>query len=283
MPELPEVETIASALRNGGRNGPPVTGLVIRKVHVLWERSLAYPAPIVFGEQIAGQRIMDVSRRAKFLVIILEEAYLFIHLRMSGDIRVEAGLDESGEPVAYYPHDRMVFHFDPTPDGTLRMAFNDPRKFGRVWLVKDPDDVTGMLGPEPFSEDFSPEMFFSKLQKTNRQIKPLLLDQRFIAGMGNIYTDEALHIARIHPLRISSSLSAEEAENLWNAIRYVLSEGIRRNGASFDWVYRGGDFQNSFQVYQRSGATCYRCGAMIMKITVGQRGTHFCPVCQELH
>jgi formamidopyrimidine-DNA glycosylase len=113
-----------------------------------------------------------------------------------------------------------------------------------------------------------------------RLLKPLLLDQGFLAGLGNIYTDEALHLARLHPNRIAGQLSDEEAGRLWVAIRAVLDEGIRRQGASIDWVYRGGDFQNSFRVYQRTGLPCPVCGTVIVRRVVGQRGTHFCPVCQ---
>ncbi|HEX9019391.1 MAG TPA: zinc finger domain-containing protein, partial [Anaerolineaceae bacterium] len=115
---------------------------------------------------------------------------------------------------------------------------------------------------------------------TRRQLKPLLLDQTFLAGLGNIYADEALFAARLHPLRNSSTLTQEEAGRLWTGIRAVLAEGIRRNGASIDWAYRGGDFQNHFMVYQRTGLPCYTCGSPVERITVGQRGTHFCPHCQ---
>ncbi|MBE0695575.1 MAG: hypothetical protein IH586_01500, partial [Anaerolineaceae bacterium] len=119
-----------------------------------------------------------------------------------------------------------------------------------------------------------------RLHSVNRMIKPLLMEQSFIAGLGNIYTDEALHLAGIHPLRSSASINLNEAVLLWSSIRSVLNEGIRRNGASIDWVYRGGDFQNTFHVYQRTGEPCLRCGTIISRIVVGQRGTHFCPTCQ---
>jgi formamidopyrimidine-DNA glycosylase len=108
----------------------------------------------------------------------------------------------------------------------------------------------------------------------------LLLDQTFIAGLGNIYTDEALHMAQLHPLIISNSLDTSQSKRLWSSIRQVLQEGIERQGASIDWVYRGGDFQNYFRVYQRTGEACLRCGSPIVRITVGQRGTHFCAKCQ---
>jgi formamidopyrimidine-DNA glycosylase len=115
-----------------------------------------------------------------------------------------------------------------------------------------------------------------------RQIKPLLLDQSFLAGLGNIYADESLNLARIHPLQRADRLTKAEARRLLASIRSVLAEGIRRNGASIDWVYRGGDFQNHFRVYQRTGQPCPRCGTPVERIVVGQRGTHFCPHCQTL-
>ncbi len=118
------------------------------------------------------------------------------------------------------------------------------------------------------------------LHRKHRQLKPLLLDQSFLAGLGNIYTDEALHIARLHPLTLSDTLTEEQARALHEAIHNVLDEGIRRNGASFDWVYRGGEFQNYFRVYDRKDQECPVCGTKIVRILVGQRSTHFCPVCQ---
>jgi formamidopyrimidine-DNA glycosylase len=140
--------------------------------------------------------------------------------------------------------------------------------------------VLGNLGPEPLDEGFTADALHAMLQTRRRQLKPLLLDQTFLAGLGNSYTDEALHTAGLHPLRLTDSLNAAEAQALWTAIRAVLNEGIRRNGASIDWVYRGGDFQNTFRVYQRTGQACPVCGAPVERILVGQRGTHFCPRCQ---
>jgi len=116
----------------------------------------------------------------------------------------------------------------------------------------------------------------------HRALKPLLLDQAFIAGMGNIYTDEALHLAGLHPLRRSDSLTPPEARALWRSIRRALRAGLRHGGASVDWVYRGGNFQNHFRVYQRAGEPCFNCGTPIRRIVVGQRGTHFCPKCQRI-
>ncbi len=279
MPELPEVETVSRALRLGGRGGESILGREVAGGELLWGRTLAEPLPEMFFARIQGQQITGVGRRGKFLIIHLSQDTLLIHLRMSGDIRIEAELDDKGQPVPLQLHDRLVLHF---MDG-MRLAFNDVRKFGRVWLVDNPEQVLAKLGPDPFEPDFTAQAFYERLQQHNRQIKPLLLDQTFIAGLGNIYTDEALHVAGIHPLRSSARISREEAERLWTGIRAVLSEGIRRNGASIDWVYRGGDFQNSFQVYQRTGEPCQTCGTPIVRITVGQRSTHFCPTCQLLN
>ncbi|HUF38677.1 MAG TPA: zinc finger domain-containing protein, partial [Anaerolineales bacterium] len=156
----------------------------------------------------------------------------------------------------------------------------DTRKFGRVWLVDDPEELFAGLGPEPLGDDFTPEWLFENLQTRSRQIKPLLLDQGFLAGVGNIYADESLHRAAIHPLRRSQTVSEPEARALWGHLRDVLHESINNNGASIDWVYRGGTFQNVFRVYGRTGEPCPNCGGVIEKIVVGQRGTHLCPNCQ---
>ena len=231
------------------------------------------PEPHAFSTLIEGQQIKSVGRRGKFLHFTLSKQHLLIHLRMSGDIHLET--EDSPRDTK---HDRVVFSLD---DGN-RMAFNDTRKFGRVWLVDDPLEVTGGLGPEPLDEALTSEAFYTRLKQNKRLVKPLLLDQSFIAGLGNIYTDECLFAAGIHPQSRASSLDQQQATALLAAIRQVLLEGIKRNGASIDWVYRGGDFQNHFQVYQRDGQPCYRCGAIIQRITVGQRGTHFCPHCQPL-
>ena len=149
--------------------------------------------------------------------------------------------------------------------------------------MRDTSDLFANLGPEPFDEELTPAVFADMLQKRSRQLKPLLIDQSFLAGIGNIYADEALFKARLHPLRQSDSLTLTEAGDLLESIRFVLTKGIDQKGASIDWVYRGGDFQNYFQVYQQTGNPCPRCGKPIEKIKVGQRGTHFCPACQRIN
>ena len=276
MPELPEVETIARALRQGGRNGPAILGQVLDSADVLWERSIAQPDVAQFRQRLAGQAVDQVTRRGKFICLALSRDNLFIHLRMSGDLRVESSRDERGATRPLEKHDRVVFNFA----GGLRMAFNDARKFGRVWLAADASQVTGSLGPEPLSPAFTAADHNQRLQKTHRQLKPLLLDQSFLAGLGNIYTDESLHAARLNPSLPANRVSPDQADRLWTAIRQALEEGIQRNGASIDWVYRGGNFQNHFRVYQRTGKPCPVCGTLIQRRLIGQRSTHFCPVCQ---
>ncbi len=265
MPELPEVETIVRSLSS------IIIGTEILSTKLLWEKSLAAPSPESFSSLIINQTIENITRRGKYIHLHLTSVHLFVHLRMSGDLLVY--------PKPYTPgkHDRLLLELN---NGKY-LIFNDTRKFGRVWLTLHPEDVIGNLGPEPLDQNFSAQDLFKALQSKHRSIKPLLLDQSFIAGLGNIYTDEALHISGIHPLRISDTITYIEALNLFSAIRTVLLEGIEHNGASIDWVYRGGNFQNYFRVYGRENELCSTCGTKISKITVGQRGTHFCQKCQE--
>ena len=266
MPELPEVETIARRLE------PELVGRTIKEADLRWFRTLAAPAPKRFKEQVKGQRIKQVTRRAKYFILRLSDFDLLIHLRMSGDLFTR---NSTTEPEK---HDRLVLKLS----GNKSLVFNDTRKFGRVWLMADAQEVLGKLGPEPLGTDFTPQWLYASLQKKHRQLKPLILDQTFLAGLGNIYTDEALHIAKLHPLGLSDSVSLKQAQALHEAIRKVLQEGIKRNGASIDWAYRGGEFQNYFRVYDRDGEPCFVCGTPIQKLVVGQRGTHICPECQVL-
>jgi len=266
MPELPEVETFARALK------PELVGKTVLSTDLRWARTLATPSPVQFKKQIVGQRIVDVSRRAKYLILRLEDYSFLVHLRMSGDLIIRRG------KIKPEKHDRLLLHLS----NQNYLAFNDTRKFGRVWLTNKPDEILGKLGPEPLEEQFTAQWLFENLHTRQRQLKPLLLDQTFLAGLGNIYTDESLHIAKLHPQRASNTVSQKQAGALCEAIRTVLKEGIRRNGSSIDWVYRGGDFQNYFRVYGRDGEPCPVCGRAIQKLTVGQRGTHICPNCQRL-
>jgi formamidopyrimidine-DNA glycosylase len=272
MPEMPEVETIVHELRDGSRmRGPSVIGQTIESVTVRWPRHIARPSARELQARLAGQKIRGVARRGKYLVFQLTRDVLLIHLKMSGDLMVVNG------KAAPDKHAHTVFHFK----GGRSLRFSDTRKFGKVWLVPSAEEVTSELGPEPLERGFTARKLEAMLQAHRRALKPLLLDQTFVAGLGNIYTDEALHYAKLHPLRRSDSLTPAEVHALWQGIRRALRAGLRHNGASLDWVYRGGNMQHHFRVYNRAGEPCYNCGAPIRRTVVGQRGTHFCPQCQK--
>lgn len=271
MPELPEVESLARALRQGGADGaPPLVGRRIVGVRLNWPGHVDRPSPRTFRARLRGRTVRAVGRRAKYLVVELDRGTLLLHLRMSGDLR----LAPTGSPPDRFT--RSILRLD---DG-WELRFSDARKFGRLFLVDDPAEVVGGLGPEPLERSFTAPMLARRLRTTRRVLKPLLLDQRVVAGVGNIYADEALHRAGLHPARRSDSLSPEEAGALWRGLRAALRQGLRHNGASIDWVYRGGDYQNHFRVYQRAGEPCPVCGTPIVRIVLAQRGTHFCPTCQ---
>ncbi len=270
MPELPEVETFQRFLAQGRDGVPSILGKTIQGADLLWEGALATPSPAEFLGRVQGQSVKGIARRGKHLLIHLSADTLVLHFRMSGEVVVEA----QTEPLGV--HYRLVLNFA----GGDRLAFNNPRKFGRVWLVADPEALLAHLGPEPLGEDFNPQAFYNILQSCHQQIKYLLLDQKAIAGLGNIYTDEALHLSKIHPRTKSDTLNFEQAKLLWENIRHVLREGIGNQGTSFDWIYKGGDYQRLLRVYKRTGDPCPTCGTPIERIRVAQRGTHYCPTCQ---
>ena len=270
MPELPEVETIARTLRLGTNGLPGLPGRTVTHALIQWARTLAEPLPAIFASQIEGLTFKDVSRRGKFLVCEIPPFYLLTHLRMSGDLKIVTLAEPAGS------HDRVTLELD----NNTRLVFNDTRKFGRMWFTPNPESVLQSLGPDALDPDLQPEKFFGMLHGKKRMLKPLLMDQSFLAGLGNIYTDEALFLARLHPATRADTLSLEQASQLLNAIRSVLFEGIKRNGASIDWVYRGGTFQNHFNVYRQTGKDCLRCGNIITRTIIGQRSTHYCPACQ---
>jgi formamidopyrimidine-DNA glycosylase len=270
MPELPEVETIARRLRHGTSHSPPLPGQRIERAILHWPRHVVTPSPAAFRRRIKAQIIRDVQRRGKFLLFPLSEGTLIIHLRMSGDLEIAA----RETPADRF--ERTVFVLQ----SGWALRFNDARKFGQVYLLDDPQELFAPLGPEPLDPRFTAKKLADLLSGRRGAIKPLLLSQNFIAGMGNIYADEALHLAGLHPLRTADSLSPGEIHALWLGIRKALRMGLRSNGASIDWVYRGGQFQDRLRVYQRTGQACRSCGTPIRRIVVGQRGTHYCPHCQ---
>ena len=265
MPELPEVETVVRGLRG------PLVGRTFTGVTVLWPNSIKTPVPEL-KSRLPGQRIEAITRRGKYLQFHLSSSdTLLIHLKMSGDLLVEPADD----PV--HQHVRTVFDLD----NHHQLRFKDMRKFGRVYLVDDPLLVVGKLGPEPLADNFTANDFKALFQRRKGRLKPLLLNQEFIAGIGNIYADESCFIARIDPRRQVDTLSAADLEALYRSIRQALNAGITHKGASLDEVYRGGEFQNHFQVYGRTGEPCLTCGAEIQRIVLGGRSTHFCSHCQK--
>ncbi len=271
MPELPEVETVVRSLY------ADVVGRVFVAIMAYWPRQIAPLSPQEFASRLTGRYVQSLHRRGKYIVFDLDAGALLIHLKMTGRLYVvPKGVS--------HPDDRWlraVFEMD---DGH-ELRFSDPRRFGRLLLVDLAEEVTGQLGPEPLSEDFTLEIFRTRLTARRGTIKPLLLDQHFVAGIGNIYADEALWSAGIDPRRKVDTLKPEEVESLYIALRAVLLSGIEHQGASVNWYRKPdgtkGEQQDHFNVYDRTGKPCSRCGTVIQKISLGQRGTHYCPVCQK--
>ena len=270
MPELPEVETITRNLREGILDRPPLPGQVIQAIILRWPRHIVRPSPTTFRAKVKGCEILDVQRRGKFIVIPLDQGALLFHLMMSGDLYVAPSLTPREK------HEHTIFSLEEN----WELRFHDPRKFGRIFWLLDPDEVLGNLGIEPLSTAFTSQKLAQLLHTRQRTLKPLLLDQTIIAGIGNIYADEALHRARLHPARRSDTLTKQEIQALHRGIRAALRKGIKLQGASIDWMYKGGDFQNHFRVYGRTGEACPVCRDPIQRIVLGQRSTHYCPSCQ---
>jgi formamidopyrimidine-DNA glycosylase len=271
MPELPEVETVVRGLR------PVLVGRTLQAMWCDWPRAIHSPSPEEFAQRIRGQRVAAVERRAKYIVIQLEHDYLLVHLKMTGRLYVSPC--ERVEDADRWVHVRFAL------DGAEELRFSDSRKFGRVYLTSNPDRITGTLGPEPLAESFTAAEFAQRLKLRDKGIKALLLDQTFIAGVGNIYADEALLRARIHPLTRSRDLTDAQITALYEAVRAALTDGIAREGASVNWYRKAdgsrGSAQDSLFAYGREGLPCLVCGTPIQKMRVAQRGTHFCPSCQS--
>ncbi len=282
MPELPEVETVARDLR------ARVTGATIVGARCSWARTLRTHTPEAFAETISGRRVEAVGRRAKLVVIELSgDVALTIHLKMTGQLFVVPA-DAPEDPYV-----RLVLEL---ADGR-EVRFRDIRKFGKVGLYgRDPvtreltSEVGGAavfasLGPEPLDPAFTLRDFRRRLRRRKGRLKPLLLDQSFLAGVGNIYADEALWTARLHPLRTVGTLRPPDERRLYEAVRTILAEAILRRGSSVDdYTAPDGDgsMQERLQVYQRTGEPCPRCGHPVKRIVIAVRSTHFCSWCQRL-
>ncbi len=270
MPELPEVETVARDLR-GLILGATITGAVNT-----WPRTLRTHEPEAFDAAIGGRRIEAVGRRGKQLVIALSGgATLTIHLKMTGQLFV---VPAGQRPDPYV---RLTLGLE---DGR-EIRFRDIRKFGRVGLYTGEAESVADYGPEPLDDAFTLARFRARIRARRGRLKPLLLDQGFLAGIGNIYADEALWQARLHPLRSAASLRRPDERRLYGAIRGVLAEAVARRGSSIDdYTAPEGDgsMQERLLVYQRAGEACPRCGRPIRRIVIGARATHFCSWCQRL-
>lgn len=270
MPELPEVETVVRGLRG------PLVGQQIANMWHDWAPTIHLPGAAEFAARIAGQTVRAINRRGKYILIELEHDTLVVHLKMSGRLYV-ADAKSTNEA------DRWV-HVRFDLDNGKQLRFSDVRKFGRVYLTNDLASLLAHLGPEPLSDDFTLEGFRAGMEGRKRAIKAQLLDQEFVAGVGNIYADEALFRAGIHPAAAAGTLTAEETARLQQTIHDALVDGIKHEGASINWYRKPdgqkGESQNHFYVYGRTGLPCRQCGTAINKIRVAQRGTHFCPLCQ---
>ena len=274
MPELPEVETVVRDLCQADVVGRTITG-----TRISWPRTIEGMAQSTFCDRLCGCRILDIQRRAKYIVIpISSRQWLLIHLRMTGRLHLEA----SRVPVAL--HERVALQLD---DGR-ELRFIDTRKFGRWILTENVASVLGVLGPEPLAPDFRVKHLAHILHAHQRMLKPMLLDQHIIAGLGNIYVDEALWEAGLHPCRSSKSLSSSDVNRLHRAIRTVLHRGIRSMGTSlgtgkgnfYSVAGRRGRNQDGLRVFRRQGNPCPRCNTQIERLIVAQRSTHLCPTCQ---
>lgn len=271
MPELPEVETIVRGLRSD------LTGRLITGAVVLWPRTVEPLPPDAFAARINGQRIEALDRRGKYAILRLSRDHLFIHLRMTGRLYITT----AGQ---FHEADRWLRVMLLLDDGR-ELHFSDARKFGRLYLTDRPEQVLGALGPEPLSEAFTPDLFRHLMTGRRGALKPLLVNQSFLAGIGNIYADEALWLAQLHPRRPVDTLTPEEIERLYYAIRTALREGIDHEGASVNWYRKpdgsAGEQQDHFKAYGQRGKPCPRCATPIERMTLGQRGTYFCPHCQR--
>ena len=272
MPELPEIQTIVDELR------PQLLRRVFTGLETDWPPVLITAPLPQFRARLVGQRILEGRRRGKYLLFLLSGGdTLLIHLMMSGHLSIL----RSSEPCDRHTHTRLLL------DDGRELRFRDVRKLGRAYLVADPAEVLGHLGPEPLGEEFTLHRFRDLIARRRGRLKSLLINQRFLAGLGNIYADETLFAARLHPLRAADALSDQEIECLYQSIRRVLSCAVADQGTTLDDAAyrrpdgRAGNYQNQLRVYGREEELCPLCGTSIQRIVVGGRGTHFCPHCQR--
>jgi len=268
MPELPEVQTVVNHIR-GDLIGKKILGIM-----PLWKKSLQNFKPKDLSIKNKKNRILDVRRRAKFIIIDLGDFIIAVHLRMTGKLYLQEG-------SAIPKYTRAIIKLK----NSKNLIFDDIRKFGRIYLYKNLIEIDRKLGPEPLEKEFTDEWLYDNLQKRNRNLKALLLDQSFIAGLGNIYIDESLWESGIHPNSISSAISKPKVSLLHNSIQNILIKAIDNHGTtfmSFSFLNgRIGSYTNELKIFGKQGDPCKTCGGLIKKIKVAGRGTHICSTCQK--
>lgn len=276
MPELPEVQTVCNDLKNARIIGNIITGAVVS-----WPRIIHGLKPKEFVNQIINRKIIAIERRGKYIHLLLDDNWhLFIHLRMSGRLNLVEAIEEP------FLHEHVVLYLN----NKRSLKYHDTRKFGRWNLTQDPEDVIGHLGVEPLTKEFDADYLFDLCKQSKKIIKPFLLDQSNIAGIGNIYADEALFLAGIHPETPSNKLPFEKIDLLHLSIKKVLQQGIKNLGTTlgtgktnfYSVARKKGKNKDRLQVFRREGENCFVCGHKIIKLVVAQRGTHICPQCQKL-
>jgi formamidopyrimidine-DNA glycosylase len=270
MPELPEVETVKNQL------APHIIGHTITKVTLHWERMVKGQDAAEFLRLVTGQKILDMTRHGKYLIVDLSSGNkLIIHLKMTGSLILGKS---DAEPPKYT---RAIIHLD---DGQ-NVFFRDPRKFGVLNLVKDLREIEGKLGPEPLGKEFTLKYFTEGLAKRTAPIKAFILEQKFIAGVGNMYADEALFLARIDPRRAANALKKSEIKRLYDAIHEVLLAGLKYGGASVVTYFHPdgtvGTAHQHFNVAHNQKKECPVCGGPIERVVVRGRGSYYCPKCQK--
>lgn len=268
MPELPEVETIKNDL------APQIVGRAFTDVTLSWPRAVREATPGEFRSRLIGQTVVGLERRGKYLIFRLSGGdALILHLRMSGSLLLRW-------PSATDGYVRTVFSLD----NGQELRFSDVRKMGMMWLVKDVREVIDKLGLEPFDPAFTPQVMAQGLSKRAAPIKSVLMDQSFIAGLGNIYADEALFEARIHPGKLAKELSYQEVGRLHKAIMKVLRQAIAHRGTSIsnyvDPAGQRGSNQYHLRLPRHEGEPCHVCNTPIQRLRLGGRSTYFCPKCQ---
>ena len=272
MPELPEVETVVNFIK------PSIVGKTISSVESQnnYDKVFATHNPQLFSDNLIDKTITDVTRRAKYIVVHLDRGFFLIHLRMTGRLLLKLSAEDKPRHLTA----KVIFS-----DGST-LFFKDYRKFGRLYYYDTLDIINSKLGIEPLSYGFTLDWLHDHLKESKRQMKPLLLDQSFIAGLGNIYVDEALWSAKINPQQLGLSVSRQKVRILHSSIRKLLTTAIKNQGTTIINFYFGegksGNFREQLKVFGRQDQDCPRCSKKIIKIKVAQRGTHLCPNCQKL-